>query len=52
MSSQNKLQLFDRNFMDEIVSHVETLQDKRQTLTGLRSKVKDINIHTKSSKTK
>lgn len=51
-SSSGKLQLFDKNFVDEIITDVEFVEEKRQSFIGLRKKRKDINIRNKEEKLK
>ncbi|XP_058800493.1 snRNA-activating protein complex subunit 1-like [Phymastichus coffea] len=51
-SSKNKLQLFDKNFMDEIVNNIEQLQEKRQNFPALRKKVSKVSLHLKTEKPK
>lgn len=49
MSSKNKLQLFDKNFVDEISNQIDSIQDKRQNLLGLRKKSKELPTLAKSN---
>lgn len=50
ISSKNKLKLFEHNFMDEITNKIDILQDKKQSLSEARKKVKEIAIPTKTGK--
>ncbi|KAJ8686449.1 hypothetical protein QAD02_022243 [Eretmocerus hayati] len=40
VTSNQKLQLFDKNFVDDIINQIETLQEKRQPQTGTKKKLK------------
>ncbi|OXU18766.1 hypothetical protein TSAR_012989 [Trichomalopsis sarcophagae] len=51
-SSSGKLQLFDKNFVDEILIDVEHVEEKRQSFIGLRKKRRDINLSNKEKKLK
>ena len=52
LSSTNKLQLFDKKFLNEIINDIETLQDKRQMLVGLRKKPKEVKLSNTTEKVK
>ncbi|XP_011503291.1 PREDICTED: snRNA-activating protein complex subunit 1 [Ceratosolen solmsi marchali] len=49
--SINKLQLFDKNFMGEILNKIDTLKEKKQTLTGLRKNIK-VALYNRTEKNK
>lgn len=50
VSSQNKLQLFEYEFMSAITSEINALQDKKQSWSEARKKIREVSVSNRINK--